>query len=600
MATTGISDLPEEIIQQILLYCSPITLTTFQRVSHRCNALVEPFLWRRQCQIQYRYWDPKHRIKEKFRGDINAADWRNLLAERRRIDRVTSSALEDILASQMGRIDKFQRIIECGYDAKDCLLRHLTVDDDAVDVLARRYYSDAALGCLHRIMAIKEWLSLQKDEENISLERALGAYDMFVLHDREGDFDEISTRLDAIADDIRAKYADINLQSPRQKAISIAVYLRVNNLTGIEDLHQYQDLQNNYLGIALYEEDHPSLPLISTAIYCCLAKRLDLDAHACGFPLHVYTIVKSARGFDLDGNRTTSDSDEPQLMYMDPFRSDSETPVTDLQAQLHSLGVPKASHLHALAPASTSEIVIRSGRNILASVHEAHRSAVARNGHGGNSHITLISSFPDMESAFYGALWALSLLGLPPDSNDPFETTFQRRPYLPRIIEHYETHFPGDISLIENYIAPLFRDFGDYAHLRETVRVMRAGDSMPKLIRERTGETSKHVKYQIGQVFQHKRYNYMAVIIGWDAECAAPEHWMSQMRVHELPQGRHQSFYHVLVEDNSVRYVAEENIEILTPETPHNLLPLAGKHFKRWDKQKRRFVSNIKDEYPDD
>ena len=139
MANTSISDLPGEIIQQILLYCPPVTLAVFQRLSHRYNAFVEPFLWRHQCQTQYRYWDPKHHIKDKFRGDINAVDWQNVFAERQRIDRNTSSALEGILASQMGRIDKFQRIAELGYDAKDCLLQHMAAVDDMEDVLARRY-----------------------------------------------------------------------------------------------------------------------------------------------------------------------------------------------------------------------------------------------------------------------------------------------------------------------------------------------------------------------------------------------------------------------------------------------------------------------------
>jgi F-box protein 21 len=54
------------------------------------------------------------------------------------------------------------------------------------------------------------------------------------------------------------------------------------------------------------------------------------------------------------------------------------------------------------------------------------------------------------------------------------------------------------------------------------------------------------------------------------------------------------------VEDRSVRYVAEENIEIVRPELPHRLMALAGRHFKRWDKTSRRFISNLKDEYPDD
>jgi F-box protein 21 len=54
------------------------------------------------------------------------------------------------------------------------------------------------------------------------------------------------------------------------------------------------------------------------------------------------------------------------------------------------------------------------------------------------------------------------------------------------------------------------------------------------------------------------------------------------------------------VEDTSIRYVAEENIEIFKPEVPVSLMSLAGRFFKRWDKEKREFVSNIRDEYPED
>jgi F-box protein 21 len=55
------------------------------------------------------------------------------------------------------------------------------------------------------------------------------------------------------------------------------------------------------------------------------------------------------------------------------------------------------------------------------------------------------------------------------------------------------------------------------------------------------------------------------------------------------------------VEDTSIRYVAEENIEIITPETPDDLLmDIAGKYFKRWDSAASVFVSNVRDEYPDD
>lgn len=54
-----------------------------------------------------------------------------------------------------------------------------------------RYYSDAVLGFLHRKMAIEEWVKL-KDGQSVPLERALAAFDMLVLHEREGDFDDVS------------------------------------------------------------------------------------------------------------------------------------------------------------------------------------------------------------------------------------------------------------------------------------------------------------------------------------------------------------------------------------------------------------------------
>lgn len=55
-------------------------------------------------------------------------------------------------------------------------------------------------------------------------------------------------------------------------------------------------------------------------------------------------------------------------------------------------------------------------------------------------------------------------------------------------------------------------------------------------------------------------------------------------------------------DDNSIRYVAGENIELLPA---HEVIPDAfpleiGKWFKRWDDTATIFVSNIQDEYPDD
>lgn len=52
-----------------------------------------------------------------------------------------------------------------------------------------------------------------------------------------------------------------------------------------------------------------------------------------------------------------------------------------------------------------------------------------------------------------------------------------------------------------------------------------------------------------------------------------------------------------------MRYVAEENIVLISSHLrglPEKLVAIAGKHFKRWNKETQEFVSNIQDEYPDD
>lgn len=53
-------------------------------------------------------------------------------------------------------------------------------------------------------------------------------------------------------------------------------------------------------------------------------------------------------------------------------------------------------------------------------------------------------------------------------------------------------------------------------------------------------------------------------------------------------------------QDKSTRYVAEENVARMYDPPCENLMLLAGRYFKRWSVEKRAFVSNIRDEYPDD
>lgn len=344
----------------------------------------------------------------------------------------------------------------------------------------------------------------------------------------------MSTLLDRIAEQLRTKDKHFDARSPRQKAIAISNHLRESNLVGISTDDQYHDLQNNFIGIALQESNHPSLPLISVAVFCCVAMRLGLDARPCGFPFHVLAIVKPPPGRTVDGYE--ADPSQASIpMYMDPFRSSQETDVQNLKAQLRSLGVPSDKYPEFLGASDVQEIVRRCATNIITSVQALPR-------HDGAGPNFTVHSFPEMDGALYGALWSLILL----PEEDPRPASLQRARYLRFVVEKMESDYLNDVGLIEEHILPYVSNRSQHESLINTIRVVRTGDHMPKQIKHRTLDTERKVHFEVGQVFHHKRYNYQAVITGWDVECQAGDQWIEAMNVRSLPRGQYQSFYHVL------------------------------------------------------
>jgi len=72
------------------------------------------------------------------------------------------------------------------------------------------------------------------------------------------------------------------------------------------------------------------------------------------------------------------------------------------------------------------------------------------------------------------------------------------------------------------------------------------------------------VKYHVGQVFKHKKLKYYGVIVGWDYTCRAPNNWKLQMLGEKFATMSKQPFFSVLTNQGDSRYVAQENIEIVS------------------------------------
>ena len=132
------STLPNEIIYHILLCVPPASIIEVQQVSKHFYELAQPILWRYYCRAVYTYWSSEHEIEEKFAGPVSKVDWKSIFLKRHGLNRSTDREINSILKTQLGRIEKTERIVARGYDTKDSLLRHLNVGHDADDVLARR------------------------------------------------------------------------------------------------------------------------------------------------------------------------------------------------------------------------------------------------------------------------------------------------------------------------------------------------------------------------------------------------------------------------------------------------------------------------------
>ncbi|RYO80616.1 hypothetical protein DL764_009877 [Monosporascus ibericus] len=628
--------LPDELVQHILQYISPEeTLKNVSPLSKRIHRVAqEPLLWRYYCRSSFRYWSSDHQFEKKLRRPIYDVDWKSLFLLRLRRNARAAVLLDCIVESRVFRLRNMEQICQYGYDAKDFLLAQCRVDESAEDVLARRHYACTVLDSIHRGLAIEEWAKYQKhaarrlDDDapsserlncGMKLERALGAFDMFMLHDNEGDLDEISELVDGIASQFRNAHPGINSSTTRQKAIALARWLHSTNMTGLNGPEfTYHYLRNCLIGRALRDDQHPSLPIISAAIYSAIASRLDLEAYCCVLTNHVHAIVLSPPGLSLDGHSLPG-AKEQQKMFLDPFGSDDEVPLDHIQTFLSRLGAA-TSHDRLMRPTATDLIVMRTAQSIRASftsfrtierplsqlipMIELNRGDWARN----------------LQPALYSMIWAsVMMVPILPDNEDG---RWDWQQDVRELLTYFYEYFPEDAWLVEKYVCPMYDTFSappgrrrnawelPSKQARDQIRDIRRVDSSAKEPRRRTRlNGGLYVKYRVGQVFRHRRYDYYGLILGWTVD-GINGSMGSDDGVGWSPSTYRQPYYRCMVgTDGSDHHViAEENIEVVKfrggtevlPAEIRDLLPMIGKFFKRWDSDKGVFVSNLKELFPDD
>ncbi|KAI1826355.1 hypothetical protein F4861DRAFT_498031 [Xylaria intraflava] len=628
--------LPDELLHQILRHTAPEqALRSVALVSRRFNRLTEErLLWKYYCKTSFRYWQTSHRFWDKVRGNLHDVDWKALYLLRLKRNRHIASLIDDIVASRVSRIEKTEQICRYGFDAKDYLLTQSRIDDSVPDALARSYYSCAALNSIHRSLAIEEWAKFQEyyrsggDESStqrlnggMRLERAIGAFDMFILHDNEGDLDEISALLDDMAARFRTANPRLHLATTREKAIALARWLHFNNLAGLDaDEDSVYHLRNCLIGRALRDDQHLPLPIVSAVIFAALAPRCGFEAYPCA-PVYsqVHVVVLSQRGVSLDGARLRPEEAEHQeTMYFNLYWSADEVPAEHVNYLLSGQGLHNGQQ-DFLTPASTDQIVVKTAENI--------RSSFTKFGTFDRPVSQLIpiigsnkaDSIRDLDPATYSTHWATIMMTASRPDHEIALWGWRRSVW--QLLASTLASFPEDSWLVEKYICPMYDSFSSpqdpqsnrehpSQQIRNKLRLLRRADRTADAPtrRSRLAEGIQ-VKYRVGQVFRHKRYDYYGIILGWTTDGL----WGDPTWTRGSPLVKREythPYYHCLVSRHGYdqHIMAEHSIEAIKlrggvealPAEIRDLMPVAGRYFKRWDGERGVFVSNRRELYPED
>jgi heat shock protein HspQ len=97
------------------------------------------------------------------------------------------------------------------------------------------------------------------------------------------------------------------------------------------------------------------------------------------------------------------------------------------------------------------------------------------------------------------------------------------------------------------------------------------------------------VKFSVGQLVQHKLFDYRGVVIDVDQNFQASDEWYEKVAKSRPPKNK--PWYHVLVHDNDhTTYVAEQNLEPDESMEPINH-PLLEYFFSQFENGK--YIRNV-------
>ncbi len=217
-------------------------------------------------------------------------------------------------------------------------------------------------------------------------------------------------------------------------------------------------------------------------------------------PVCVHVVITAPTGYDLDMNHS---GDEHQ-MYLDPFSTDGEVSVDRLEQLVWQAEMTIANLRNS---GTVFAVTTRAAHNIEAS----HAAGTRRPNPSSISGLLHGHAALNRQLALYATRWALLILQVP----------FTRRwlDHLSRLLRHILRDWPEDEWVMTNYVLAQGQLPGSEGVMSQMEAFARnQADRLdrvhPEMFKNELTE-DRVAPFRIGQVFVHKRYQWLGAIVGF-------------------------------------------------------------------------------------
>lgn len=579
------SDLPDELLLRILS-CDCITVFDLCRAAATCsrlNNIVETQnLWRLKLMHHWpKVWDQLPYKKK-------VTDWhdevKQLMCFDRQVQKLVSSLSSRLY--QNLRLASNVHLTSPVYNEVDALvlstnyapyyvlnaLRKIVENGSQFENMTEKYYALKVMSHVRQGICIREWeefMARQPSQQSLEMGALLVAK-WFQPH-TDINIKQMISEIDGMAEKCLNKLRVIHPDHPALSAALVPAHLVLQDTKWSADRcrqlfkcinhvlftqmkisgnnEDYYNLKNFLINEVLTSKK--GVPITLCIVYMAVCHRLGLLLEPVNHPNH-FVIRWKIPGTD-------------EYDYIDAFNKGRRLTVKELQLEM-----PASAGLDQLPVTSCEAIQVfyRMIRNIM--------NVAQMQG----------QIFEHME-LFCPATELLSLL-IPDDRS--VQELLLRIYYSLEV--HYDRIVAGCRRLLLQGPSTIHEEM-----LSDCEEILKNQSEAPKPIIPNL--RNEEIAYATGLVMQHKRYDYLCVIFGWDMECKMPPQWVLRMGVHHLHYKTKQPFYNVLVYDGSHRYAAQENLEVASHPKPVSHADI-GKYFKEFTGTHYIPNSELQQQYPED